>query len=156
MKILLLQIGKTTESYLREGISLYQKRLTNYNSFEIITIPELKNTSAMSQEQQKIMEGKLILEKIEHGNFVVLLDEKGKEFSSVEFSDFLEKSRSSNIKSMIFVIGGPYGFSKPVYERSNSLISLSKLTFSHQMVRLIFMEQLYRAFSILRNEPYHH
>ena len=156
MKVELIQIGKTSDSYIREGIHVYEKRLKNYITFESITLPDLKNTSALSVEQQKGMEGKLILNKVNPDTYLVLLDENGTNFSSVEFSKFIQKQILNSIKSIVFVIGGPYGFSKVVYDRANFKISLSKMTFSHQMVRLIFMEQLYRAMTIMKNEPYHH
>jgi 23S rRNA (pseudouridine1915-N3)-methyltransferase len=156
VKIVLLQIGKTTESYLREGIQVYENRINNYISFEFKTLPELKNAASLSFDQQKNLEGKMILEAIPPSAFIVLLDEAGKEFTSVEFSGFIQKQLLRSIKCMIFVIGGPYGFSESVYKKADAKIALSKMTFSHQMVRLIFMEQLYRAMTILKNEPYHH
>jgi 23S rRNA (pseudouridine1915-N3)-methyltransferase len=156
LKIELLQVGKTSDSFLREGIDMYNKRLKNYVTFDIITLPELKNASSLSLEQQKNMEGKSILNRINNDAFLILLDENGKNFSSVEFSNYIQKQMLKGLKGVIFVVGGPYGFSQQVYERANDKISLSKMTFSHQLVRLIFMEQLYRAMTILRNEPYHH
>ena len=156
MKIKLLLIGKTDESYLKQGIEKYTKRIKHYLSFDFITIPDLKNTRNLSEEQQKQKEGELILNQLNPADFVVLLDEKGKEYSSVDFSKFIEKQMISGLKNLIFIVGGPYGFSKHLYERSNIKISLSQMTFSHQMVRLIFVEQLYRAMSIIKGEPYHH
>lgn len=156
MKITFLVIGKTTEAYLKEGIGIYEKRLKNYVATEIKILPELKKTAGLTFDLQKNFEGKIILDALSPSDFVVLLDEQGKEFNSAEFSFFLQKQMLQSIKSMIFVVGGPYGFSKEVYNRANALISLSRMTFSHQMVRLIFLEQLYRAFTILKNEPYHH
>ncbi len=156
MKIKLLLIGKTDESYLKQGIEKYTKRIKHYLSFDFITIPDLKNTRNLSEEQQKQKEGELILNQLNPADFVVLLDEKGKEYSSVDFSIFIEKQMISGLKNLIFIVGGPYGFSKQLYERSNIKISLSQMTFSHQMVRLIFVEQLYRAMSIIKGEPYHH
>ncbi|HEY4786339.1 MAG TPA: 23S rRNA (pseudouridine(1915)-N(3))-methyltransferase RlmH [Bacteroidales bacterium] len=156
MKTCFLVIGKTTEDYLKEGIAIYEKRLKNYLSFEIKVLPEIKKTSGLSFEQQKSLEGKMILESINPSDFVILLDERGKELSSTDFANFLQKQMLQRIKSMIFVVGGPYGFSKEIYNRANEKISLSKMTYSHQMVRLIFAEQLYRAMTILKNEPYHH
>lgn len=156
MKVCFLVLGKTTEAYLREGIAIFEKRVKNYLTFELKLITELKNTGSLSFEQQKNLEGKLILAAIDTSDWVVLLDEAGKEMSSANFSNFLQQSMLQSRKSMIFVIGGPYGFSKEVYQRANEKISLSKMTFSHQMVRLIFLEQLYRAMTILKNEPYHH
>jgi 23S rRNA (pseudouridine1915-N3)-methyltransferase len=156
LKIELFQIAKTTDSYLREGIDVYNKRLKNYLTFEIITLPELKNASSLSLEQQKNLEGKSILNKINSDTFLILLDENGRNFSSVEFSNYLQKQMLKGLKGIVFVIGGPYGFSQQVYDRANDKITLSKMTFSHQLVRLVFMEQLYRAMTILKNEPYHH
>lgn len=156
MKICFLVIGKTVEEFLKQGISVYEKRLKNYVPFEIRTLPELKKTSGLSFDQQKTMEGKVLLESIVPSDYVVLLDERGKEFTSTDFANFLQKQMLQSTKSMIFVVGGPYGFSKEVYNRADEKISLSQMTFSHQMVRLIFTEQLYRAMTILRNEPYHH
>lgn len=156
MKIILLQIGKTTEKYLLEGIQLYEKRLSNYISFEVKTIPELKNAASLSIDQQKIMEGKMILEALNLNGFIVLLDEGGKEFTSVEFAGFIQKQLLGSIKNLIFVIGGPYGFSESVYKIANMKMAFSKMTFSHQMIRMIFVEQIYRAMTILKNEPYHH
>jgi Uncharacterized conserved protein len=156
MKICFLVIGKTVEEFLKQGISVYEKRLKNYVPFEIRTLPELKKTSGLSFDQQKTMEGKVILDSIVPSDYVVLLDERGKEFTSTDFANFLQKQMLQSTKSMIFVVGGPYGFSKEVYNRADEKISLSQMTFSHQMVRLIFTEQLYRAMTILRNEPYHH
>lgn len=156
MKIKLLLIGKTDESYLKQGIEKYSKRIKHYLSFDFITIPDLKNTRNLSEEQQKQKEGELILNQLNPADFVVLLDEKGKEYSSVDFSKFIEKQMISGLKNLVFIVGGPYGFSKQLYEKSNIKISLSQMTFSHQMVRLIFVEQLYRALSIIKGEPYHH
>jgi 23S rRNA (pseudouridine1915-N3)-methyltransferase len=156
VKTCFLAIGKTTEGYLKEGIAIYEKRVKNYLPFEIKIIPEIKKTSGLSTEQQKIMEGKLLLGDFTPADYIVLLDERGKCMPSKDFALFLQKQMLQSIKSMIFVVGGPYGFSKEIYERANEKIALSEMTFSHQMVRLIFMEQLYRAMTILKNEPYHH
>jgi 23S rRNA (pseudouridine1915-N3)-methyltransferase len=156
MKITLLTVGKTEDKYLIEGIEKYVKRLKHYCKFSIVEIPELKNTKSLSTDQQKSKEAELLLKNISNTDVVVLLDEKGKEFSSVEFSEFLNSSMNKSITSMIFIIGGPYGFDETVYQRANQKISLSRMTFSHQMVRLFFVEQLYRAYSILKGEPYHH
>jgi 23S rRNA (pseudouridine1915-N3)-methyltransferase len=156
VKVCFLVLGKTTEAYLREGMAIFEKRVKNYLTFELRMIAELKNTASLSFEQQKNQEGKLILASIDPSDWVVLLDEAGQEMSSASFSKFIQQSMLQSRKSMIFVIGGPYGFSKEVYQRANEKISLSKMTFSHQMVRLIFLEQLYRAMTILKNEPYHH
>ncbi len=156
MKILLAVIGKTDEKYLQSGIDIFTKRLKHYIPFEMKIIPDLKKTKNLSSDQQKSMEGELLLQVFQPGDQIVLLDEKGIEFSSVKFSDFIEKKMVSGIKRLVFVIGGPYGFSDKVYQQANAKISLSQMTFSHQMVRLIFVEQVYRAMTILRNEPYHH
>lgn len=156
MKITLLAIGKTNNEELIRLYEDYRKRLTHYISFETLIIPELKNTKNISISEQKEKEGELLLKQFDNQDEVVLLDEKGKEFTSVGFAAYLEKKSLSSIKRMIFVIGGPYGFSEKVYQRANSKISLSKMTFSHQMIRVIFIEQLYRAMTIQKGEPYHH
>jgi 23S rRNA (pseudouridine1915-N3)-methyltransferase len=156
VKTLLLTIGETDQKYIKEGIADYVKRLSFYIHFESKVIPDLKNRSSLSLENQKEKEGQLILSNVASGDFLVLLDERGSELSSIEFSKWMEKKMVAGMRQLIFVIGGPYGFSKSVYERANGLVSLSKLTFSHQMVRLIFVEQLYRAMTIIKNEPYHH
>ena len=156
MNIRLIAVGRTDSTLLQQLISDYEKRLTFYVNFELQTIPDVKNNKALSEEQQKIKEGEFILKSINNSHILILLDERGKEYSSVAFSEFLQKKMNSGIKQLVFVIGGPYGFSDEVYLRANGKISLSKLTFSHQMVRLFFVEQLYRAFTILKNEPYHH
>ena len=155
MKITLLVVGKTTDTHIELLIQEYQKRLAHYIPFNIQVIPELKNTKALTPEQQKQTEGELILRTINSSTDLVLLDEHGKEFRSIEYADYLQKKMSSG-RDVVFVVGGPYGFSQAVYERANGKISLSKMTFSHQMVRLFFVEQLYRAMTILRGEPYHH
>ena len=156
MKFLFLAIGKTSEEYLKEGIGIYDKRLKNYITLETKILPEIKKTGALSIADQQMREGKLLLNSVLPGNSLVLLDEHGKEMSSIDFANFLQKNMLLSTKSMIFAIGGPYGFSREVHDRANEVISLSKMTFSHQMVRLIFFEQLYRAMTILKNEPYHH
>lgn len=156
MKITLILNGKTEEDYLIKGISAYEKRLKHYLSFETIVIPALKNTKALSIEKQKEKEGELLFKEIENSDRLILLDENGKEYNSVEFSGFLQQQMNSGIKNLVFVVGGPYGFSDAVYKRANGKIALSKMTFSHQMVRLFFVEQLYRGMTILKNEPYHH
>lgn len=156
MKIQLLVVGKTDASYLQEAIALYISRLTHYIPFEMEVIPDLKNTKNLSQVQQKEREGLLLLKSIQPGDHVVLLDEGGKQYSSMEFSTYIEKSMHIVPKRLVFVIGGPYGFSDSVYKAASSKFSLSRMTFSHQMVRLIFVEQLYRAMTILNGEPYHH
>ena len=155
MKITLLVVGKTTSTQIESLIQEYQKRLTHYIPFSLQIIPELKNTKALTPDQQKLAEGDLILRAITPNTDLVLLDEHGKEFRSIEFADYVQKRMSSG-RDVVFVVGGPYGFSEAVYQRANGKISLSKMTFSHQMVRLFFVEQLYRALTILRGEPYHH
>lgn len=156
MKLTLLCISKTTEKYLLEGMAVYENRLQHYCKYQRIEIPDLKNSKNLSFDQQKQKEAELILSKISNTDYVVLLDEKGKEFSSLEFSKEISKWQNQGNQNVVFVIGGPYGFDDSVYARANQKISLSRLTFSHQMVRLFFVEQLYRAHSILRSEPYHH
>lgn len=156
MKISLLVIGKTDEAYLQKGLEIFLKRIPHYVQFEMKVIPDIKNAKNLSEEQQKEKEGELILQQIVPSDELFLLDENGLEGSSVDFARFLEKKMLSGIKRLVFVIGGPYGFSENIYSRANGKISLSKMTFSHQMVRLIFAEQLYRAFTILKGEPYHH
>ena len=156
MKIVFLVIGKTDESYLDTGILKYIKRLEHYVPFEMKIIPDIKNRKTLTEEQQKKAEGELILSNINVGDDLVLLDENGKTFSSVAFSQWIEKQMNIGSKRMVFVVGGPYGFSKEVYAKAKFKISLSEMTFSHQMIRLIFVEQLYRAFTIIKGEPYHH
>ncbi|RXG16156.1 23S rRNA (pseudouridine1915-N3)-methyltransferase [Leeuwenhoekiella aestuarii] len=156
MNIKLLCIGKTDDRNLEELIAIYTKRLKFYVNFEIEIIPDLKKTKNLSEEQQKEKEGELILSKLQSADELILLDENGKELSSVKFADYLQKKMNSGIKTLVFVIGGPYGFSPQVYAAARGKISLSKMTFSHQMIRLFMTEQVYRAFTILRNEPYHH
>lgn len=156
MTIKLLTVGKTDKKDLEQLILVYIHRLKHYVKFESIVIPHLKNTKNLSENQQKAKEGELILQRIENSDFVVLLDENGKQFTSVEFAGYLQKKMNSGLRNLIFVIGGPYGFDPSVMKRGNTNISLSKMTFSHQMIRLFFVEQVYRAFTILRNEPYHH
>ena len=156
MTIKLLGIGKTDDKTLQNLTDVYVKRLQFYNKFEIELIPDIKNIKNLDENQQKQKEGELILNKLSTSDFVVLLDENGKQLSSIGFSEFIQKRFNSGLKQVIFIIGGPYGFSEDVYNRADTKISLSKMTFSHQMVRLFFTEQLYRAFTILKNEPYHH
>jgi 23S rRNA (pseudouridine1915-N3)-methyltransferase len=156
MNIRLLAIGKTDNASLQSLIDDYTKRLSFYIKFELDIIPDIKNAKNLSEAQQKEREGELILAKIGPTDQLVLLDENGKSFSSVDFSGELQKKMNSGIKTLVFVIGGPYGFSDAVYAKAQGKISLSAMTFSHQMVRLFFIEQVYRAFTILRNEPYHH
>ena len=155
MKVTLLVVGKTTDVHIETLIQEYQKRLAHYIPFALQVIPELKNTKALTAEQQKQAEGELILRATTPATDLILLDEHGKEFRSIEFADYIQKRMSSG-RDVVFVVGGPYGFSEAVYQRANGKISLSKMTFSHQMVRLFFLEQLYRAMTILRGEPYHH
>lgn len=156
MKIILLAIGKTDEKHLEEGITKYVKRLHHYIPFEMKIISDIKNRKTLSEEQQKKMEGELILSQLVSGDDLILLDENGKSFSSRGFSELIEKQIVGNAKRLVFVIGGPYGFSSECYEKAKMKISLSPMTFSHQMVRLIFVEQVYRAMTIIKNEPYHH
>ena len=156
MKIKLISICKTEEKYLREGIDIYCKKLIHYFPFQYEELPAIKQTKNLSENEQKKQEGEIILKKITPSDILVLLDETGVRYSSVDFSVFLQQQMLQGNKQMIFVIGGAYGFSQEVYKRKNYLVSLSAMTFSHQMVRLIFLEQLYRAASILKNEPYHH
>ncbi|MGB6153804.1 MAG: 23S rRNA (pseudouridine(1915)-N(3))-methyltransferase RlmH [Pricia sp.] len=156
MNIKVLAIGKTDSKPLQTLISEYEKRLKHYVRFELVTIPDIKNVKNLSEVQQKEKEGELMLKKLAQTDLLLLLDENGKHFSSIDFSKYLQKRMNSGIKQLVLAIGGPYGFSDAVYERAGGKISLSKMTFSHQMVRLFVVEQVYRAFTILRNEPYHH
>ncbi|MFB0938748.1 MAG: 23S rRNA (pseudouridine(1915)-N(3))-methyltransferase RlmH [Urechidicola sp.] len=156
MKIKLLAIGKTDDKNLLKLIETYQNRLKHYVKFEIAIIPDIKNVKNLSENQQKEKEGELILKQLQPTDELILLDEKGKDFRSLEFAKYLQKKMNSGIKQLVIVIGGPYGFSEEVYKKSNGKISLSKMTFSHQMIRLFVVEQLYRGFTILKNEPYHH
>lgn len=156
MTIKLLAIGKTDSPQLQELIEVYQKRLQHYINFEIELIPDLKKTKNLSEDQQKDKEGELILKRLAPTDVLILFDEKGKQYTSVEFSTFLQKKMNSGIKQLVFLIGGPYGFSNEIYSKASGKISLSKMTFSHQMVRLFITEQIYRGYTILKNEPYHH
>ncbi len=156
MKIKLLAIGKTDNNHLIQLIQEYQNRLQHYIKFELEIIPDIKNVKNLSEVQQQEKEGSLILSKLQNTDNLVLLDDKGKQFTSIEFSQYLQKKMNSGIKQLVLVIGGPYGFSDTVYKKAIGKISLSKMTFSHQMIRLFAVEQLYRAFTILKNEPYHH
>ena len=156
MKFTLLVVGKTVEKHYIAAINDYTERTKHYTSFDIEVIPELKNTKSLSMEQQKEKEGELILKALQPGDVVVLLDEHGKEFRSIEFANWIERTMHTVNKRLVFIIGGPYGFSQAVYGAAQEKISLSKMTFSHQMIRLIFVEQLYRAMTILNNGPYHH
>ena len=155
MKTLLIQVGKTVNKHFVAGINDYVERVNHYMPFELMTIPELKNTKNLSEDQQKQAEGELILRQLQPSDTVVLLDEHGKEYRSVEFARWLEQKRNT-ARRLVFVIGGPYGFSPAVYARANEQLSLSKMTFSHQMIRLTFTEQVYRACTIIKGEPYHH
>ncbi len=156
MKIVLLSIGKTNHAYIKEGIDNYLKRLKHYTRFELSELPELKNTKALTQNQQKAKEAEMLLKKIALTDFVILLDEKGNELTSGQFAAYLDKKAVASTAAIIFVIGGPYGFDTSLHQRANDKLSLSRMTFSHQMVRLFFIEQLYRAYTIIKGEPYHH
>ena len=156
MKITLLTVGKTDKDWVKEGLDIYVSRLKHYIPFSVIEIPELKNVSALSKDQIKTREGELILKNVRPTDDVILMDERGKQYTSVELARVLQDKISYIGKDIVFVIGGAYGFSNAVYNRADSKISLSKMTFSHQMVRAIFAEQIYRAFTIMRGEPYHH
>jgi 23S rRNA (pseudouridine1915-N3)-methyltransferase len=156
MKITFVTVGKTEDAYLKDGIEKYVKRLKHYTKLEMAEIPELKNTKALTEDQQKVKEAELILKKITPLDHVILLDENGTEFTSVQFANYINKRSVTSSANLVFVVGGPYGFDESVYQRANDKISLSRMTFSHQMVRLFFTEQLYRAFSIIKGEPYHH
>ena len=156
MEITLIVIGKTNAKYLIEGLDEYTRRLKHYITYNINILPDIKNTKNLTEEQQKETEGKLILNALKPGDFLVLLDERGKEFSSMQFSDYLQRKMNSVLRRLVFVVGGPYGFSKDVYNKADEKLSLSKMTFSHEMIRLFFTEQIYRAMTIIRGEPYHH
>ncbi len=156
MKVEFWVIGKTSFDYLNEGNDIYLNRIKHYVPFKMEIIPDIKNRKKLSADQIKTKEGELILSKINTSDFLILMDERGKQRSSVEFSDYLQMMLQQSYKRLIFLIGGAYGFSEAVYNRSNMKMSLSKMTFSHQMVRLIFLEQFYRALTIMKNEPYHH
>ena len=153
MKWVLLQVGKTDAGWLREGVQQYEKRLPHYLPFEVITIPDVKRVR--DEKNQKEQEGRAILDKLEPADFMVLLDERGKSWTSRQLAEFVQRKMNESTKRLVFVIGGPYGFSPDVYQRANMKLSLSAMTFSHQMVRLFAVEQMYRAMTILRNEPYH-
>ena len=156
MEITLLVIGKTNSKYLIEGIEEYCKRLKHYIPFSIQYLPDIKNTKKLSEQQQKDAEGTQFLASLNNADFVILLDERGKEMTSVQYADFLQKKMLSGLRRLVFIVGGPYGFSDAVYSRANDKLSFSKMTFSHEMIRLFFVEQLYRGMTILRGEPYHH
>jgi 23S rRNA (pseudouridine1915-N3)-methyltransferase len=156
MNIKLIAIGKTDHKNLQALIEEYQRRLSFYIKFELDIIPDIKNVKNLSEEQQKEKEGELILAKLSPTDFLILLDENGKSFTSIGFANELQKKMNAGLKTLVYVIGGPYGFSETVYQKAQQKISLSEMTFSHQMVRLFFIEQVYRGFTILKNEPYHH
>ncbi len=156
MKTTLIVIGKTDAGYLAEAIDEYKSRLAHYLPFEMEVIPDVKNVKNLSEAQQKEKEGELILKSVQAGDYLVLLDDKGKEYTSMQFAAYMEKKMQTVPKRLVFVVGGPYGFSEAVYGAASEKISLSKMTFSHQMIRLIFIEQIYRAMTILNHEPYHH
>jgi len=155
MRITLIESGKTRDPFIKEGVELFRKRVVRYVPFKIETIPDLKNTRSMTMKEVQEQEGILLLKRIKPTDHMILLDERGKEFNSISFAEHLN-SLEGRLNQLLFVIGGPYGFSESVYKRADARLSLSKLTFSHQLVRLLFMEQLYRAFTILKGEPYHH
>ena len=156
MKIKILAVGKTDDKHLEILIDRYMKRLTHYLSATLEILPDVKNAKNLSEKEQKRVEGESILKKIQTSDHVVLLDEKGKEYRSVEFSNYLQKKMNAGTRNLVLVIGGPYGFSDSLYQRADGKLSLSKMTMSHQMIRLFLVEQIYRGFTILRNEPYHH
>lgn len=156
MNILLIAIGKTRTRYIAEGIAEYLTRLKRYIGFDILEIPDIKNAGKVSKEKQKELEGDSILSKVSNSDHIVLLDERGRQYTSIEFAGKIQDYMNSGRKRLVMVIGGPYGFSKAVYDRSNELLSLSKMTFNHEMVRLFITEQTYRAMTILKGEPYHH
>jgi 23S rRNA (pseudouridine1915-N3)-methyltransferase len=155
MRITLIQSGKTKDRFIEEGVGEFNKRVTRYVPFVIDTIPDLKNSRSLTMKEVQKQEGILIRKRIKPGDYVILLDERGKEFTSIEFAEHLNKLEG-RVNQILFIIGGPYGFSEDLYKRANEKLSLSRLTFSHQLVRVLFMEQLYRAFTILKGEPYHH
>ena len=156
MKITLLTVGKTDRDWVKQGLDIYVSRLKHYIPFSVVEIPELKNVSSLTKDQIKTREGELILKNVRPADDLILMDERGKQYTSVELAKVIQDKISYAGKDMVFVIGGAYGFSEAVYRRADSRISLSKMTFSHQMVRAIFVEQIYRAFTIMRGEPYHH
>ena len=155
MRITLIESGKTRDAFIREGVELYRSRVSRYVPFRIETLPDLKNSRNMTMKEVMEKEGQILLKRLKPDNYVILLDERGQEFHSISFAEYLN-SLEGTVNQLDFVIGGPYGFSEEVYKRANALLSLSRLTFSHQLVRVVFMEQLYRAFTILKGEPYHH
>jgi 23S rRNA (pseudouridine1915-N3)-methyltransferase len=155
MKITLILNGKTEDKYLVDGCSIFEKRLKHYIKLDQIVIPALKNAKNLNAQQFKAKEADLIMKHINNDDFVVLLDEKGAEYTSEKFANYLQKHMNAGLRNLVFIVGGPYGFDEQIYKRSNFKVSLSQMTFSHQMIRLFFLEQVYRAFTILRNEPYH-
>ncbi len=156
MNIELIVIGKTDSKQVESLFELYAKRVNHYVKFSLTVLPDVKNTRNLSVSQQRTLEGEALLKQLSEGDYVVLLDERGAEYRSVEFAQWLQKRMNSGLRRLVLIIGGPYGFSAEVYDRADSKLSLSKMTFSHQIIRAIFAEQIYRAFTILRNEPYHH
>ena len=156
MNIVLLTVGKTDASFWKDALAEYQRRLQHYIPFELQVLPDIKNTKNLTKAEQKVQEGVLIRKALQAGDWCVLLDEQGKEYTSMEFAAYLEKKIQIVSRRLVFIIGGPYGFSDEVYQMASERLSLSKMTFSHQMIRPIFVEQLYRAMTILRGEPYHH
>ena len=155
MRITLMESGKTRDPFIREGVELFRKRVVHYVPFRIETVPDLKNTKNLNMKEVQNQEGALMLKRIRPGDFLVLLDERGREHDSISFAEYLN-TLEGRVNHLVFVIGGPYGFSEDMYQRADAKLSLSRLTFSHQLVRVIFMEQLYRAYTILKGEPYHH
>lgn len=156
MEFVLIAVGRTRMKFVEQGITEYRTRLQRYTPFSIVELPDVKDTKSLTEDLQKVKEGEAILQRILPSDFVILLDERGRDLSSVEYAAYLQKIMASGRKRTIFVIGGPYGFSKQVYDRADAKISLSRMTFNHEMVRMFFVEQLYRAMTILRHEPYHH
>ena len=156
MKIQLIVVGKTNQPFIQQGLDEFRSRLLHYIPFELEVIQDVKNAKNLSSEQLKAKEGEMIIQSFQAGDSIVLLDERGKELTSVKFAEYIEKKTHTGVKRLVFVVGGAYGFSSDVYEAAHEKIALSKMTFSHQLIRLIFIEQLYRAMTILHNEPYHH
>ena len=156
MKVALITIGKTDAAWVREAIEIYLARLKHYLAFDFIQLPDIKNSKNLSEEQQKQAEGEQILRMLQPGDRIVLLDDKGKSYTSMGFARYLEAKQHASVRRLVFIIGGPYGFSPTVYDKADERLSLSQMTFSHQMIRPIFLEQIYRAMTILRGEPYHH
>jgi 23S rRNA (pseudouridine1915-N3)-methyltransferase len=155
MRITLVESGKTRDAFIKEGVELFRKRLVRYVPFTIDTLPDLKNTRSMTMKEVQEKEGEIIIKRIRTSDYVILLDERGEAYNSISFAEYLNVLERK-VNQVLFIIGGPYGFSQQVYKRSDAMLSLSKMTFSHQLVRVLFLEQLYRAFTILKGEPYHH